>query len=157
MSSEDGVETWERMRAVAQGLVDGVPHARAIGMRITDLQKGKAWGFAPFRDDLVGDPEAEVISGGVLIALLDNLCGVAAVAALDTPSMVATLDLRIDYMRPAAPRSDVFAVAQCHRVTRSVAFVRAVAYDHDEADPVAHATAAFMLRSPVRRSRKKSP
>jgi acyl-coenzyme A thioesterase PaaI-like protein len=68
-------------------------------------------------------------------------------AALDSFKYIATLDLRIDYMRAAEPGKDVFAKAHCFKVTKNVAFVRAVAYDDDPEDPVAAATAAFMLDS----------
>ena len=63
---------------------------------------------------------------------------------------------------------DICATAYCYKVTRSVAFVRAVAYDQDPSDPVASAQGAFMLDSnagraaganlkPVRRRRKAIP
>ena len=57
----------------------------------------------------------------------------------------ATLDLRIDYMRPAAARAGVTVEAHCYHTTRSIAFVRAHAWDADPADPIATAQAAFML------------
>lgn len=144
---------FERMREIAQSMMDAVPHARAIGMQVTDIQRAKAWARAPYRPELVGDPESGVIAGGVLTALLDNVCGVAVVAALDKYASTATLDLRIDYMRAAEPRRDILAMAHCYKVTRTIAFVRALAYERHEDDPIASATAAFMLDANRRRKR----
>jgi uncharacterized protein (TIGR00369 family) len=124
-----------------------VPQARALGLEITRVERARAWGRAPFREDLVGDPDHGVIAGGVVTTLLDQLCGAAAVAALEAPLTVATIDLRIDYMRPAAKGRDILADAHCYKLARSVAFVRAIAYEDSADDPVAHATAAFMLNS----------
>jgi uncharacterized protein (TIGR00369 family) len=134
-----------RMKAFAAHMMQGVPHAAALGLEITDIHEARAFGRVAYREDLVGDPETGVIAGGVIIALLDNLGGVAVMAALSEPTTVATLDLRIDYMRAAAPGKTVQAMAHCYHVARSVAFVRAVAYEDSPDDPVAHASGAFML------------
>ena len=99
----------------------------------------------PYREDLVGDPDTRVIAGGVVTTLLDHTCGYAVFVALKEPIPIVTLDLRIDYMRAAEPDRDLFAQAHCYKVTRSVAFVRAQAYERDPADPVATVQAAFML------------
>jgi acyl-coenzyme A thioesterase PaaI-like protein len=65
--------------------------------------------------------------------------------ALDGTRAIATLDLRIDYQKPATPGLDIKAHSFCYRVTRSIAFVRSTAYQESEDDPVATATACFMI------------
>ena len=135
------------MRQVAGAMNQGSPQARALGFETVSLEKATAVLKVPYDARLVGDPDTGVIAGGVVTTLLDHCCGQAAHAALDSFKFIATLDLRIDYMRAAEPGKDIFARAHCFKVTRNVAFVRAVAYETDPDDPVAAATAAFMLDS----------
>ena len=126
-------------------LMTGLPFGRELGMRLHEAADGVAVCSVPHDASLVGDPETGVLHGGVVTALLDTACGWAVMAAPAPIRSTATLDLRIDYMRPARSGLDVFARAECYRVTRSIAFCRAVAYQSDPADPVATAQGAFML------------
>ena len=130
-----------------RGRHDWSPHARALGFEFIAAEKGMATLKLPNRDDLVGDPDSGVIAGGAVTALLDHVCGHAVMMALDSMTSIATLDLRIDYMRAAEPGLGVYAEARCYKVTRSIAFVRASAWDRDREDPLATAQAAFMVNS----------
>ncbi len=121
------------------------PQTSAIGLRVTRIERGKAWSQVDWREDLVGDAETNVIAGGVLTTMLDSTCGAACQAALGKLTAMATLDLRIDYMRPAEPHRVVHSMAHCYKVTRSICFVRGVAYHDDPEDPIATAAATFML------------
>jgi len=123
------------------------PQAHALGIELTRIEPPKVWGKVAYRRDLVGDPDTGVIAGGVITTLLDQICGVAVVSGMQHPTPVATIDLRIDYMRPAIPGRDVIAEAQCYKRGKSVAFVRAVAYEDGPDNPIAHATAAFMINT----------
>lgn len=135
-----------------------VPHNRALGMELQSLSSGEARSALPWAPHLVGNPETGVIHGGAITSLLDACCGAAVFQALDPPQPIATLDLRIDYMKPATSRVTVLAVARVTKVTRNVAFVRAVAYHDTESDPVATATATFMIGTQVhRRKDKRTP
>lgn len=113
---------------------------------------------APFREDLVGDPAVGALAGGVIFALLDQTCGMAIAMALRAraetegraprPGGMATLDFRLDHVRPPRAGAAVIGEAECLRLTGDVAVVRAWAYEDDPADPVAAAQAAFMLTNP---------
>ena len=137
----------DMMRQLAPQVLMASPHAAAIGMEVVSIDPAEAVLKVGFRPDLVGDPDTGVIAGGVVTALLDHTCGQSVMSALDSYQPIATLDLRIDYMRPAGPGLAIFCHAHCYKVTRSVAFVRAQAYDLDREDPVATAQAAFMLNA----------
>ena len=122
-----------------------VPHAAALGMTLVSLEKGRGVMRVAWREDLVGDPDTDVIASGVVTALIDHTCGLAINSAAAAPMPIATLDLRIDYLRAAGPRLGITAEAHGYKLTRSVGFVRAQAWDVDSGDPVATAQAAFML------------
>ena len=123
------------------------PMAQALGMIAVSMSPEIVVKI-PYRDDLVGDPDTGVIAGGVVTTLLDHTSARAAAAALTEDTSIATLDLRIDYMRPARPRMGVTAEAHCYKLTRTVGFVRAEAWDEDRSDPVATAQAAFVINTP---------
>jgi uncharacterized protein (TIGR00369 family) len=120
-------------------------YGRISGLRLDRAAPGEAWSSLPYRPAFVGDTETGVLHGGVVTAMLDESCGMAVQLALDGSRAIATLDLRIDYQKPATPGLDIKAHSFCHRVTRSIAFVRSTAYQESEDDPVATATACFMI------------
>ncbi len=130
------------------------PQAAALQFRLVSVDAAGAAMAVSWREELVGDPETGVMAGGVITTLLDHVCGLSVscgVIAAGGSFMLfgmATLDLRIDYMRPAQPRREVIARARCYKLTRSIAFVRASAYEDDEANPVATAQAAFAFTGP---------
>lgn len=124
---------------------DTIPHSKALGLRIVDARRGFASMQLEWRAELVGNPETGVLAGGPLTALLDGCCGMAVATMLKEPKPFATLDLRIDYVKPATPGKAVIAEAECYRITHSVAFTRAFAHHGDARDPIAAATGTFML------------
>jgi uncharacterized protein (TIGR00369 family) len=115
------------------------------GLALDRAGPGEVWTSLAYRPVFVGDTETGVLHGGVVTAMLDETCGMAVQLALDGTRSIATLDLRIDYQKPATPGLDIRAHSVCYRVTRSIAFVRATAYQETEDEPVATATACFMV------------
>src|SRR5437899_3499614 len=111
-------------------LADAIRSRRSVYGSISGLQldraaPGEAWSSLPYRPVFVGDTETGVLHGGVVTAMLDESCGIAVQLALDGTRAIATLDLRIDYQKPATPGLAIRAHSLCYRVTRSIAFARA--------------------------------
>lgn len=120
-------------------------YGHASGLKLDKLARGEAWSSLPPNPLFIGDAAAGRVHGGVMTAMLDESCGMAVQAALDGKQSIATLDLRIDYLKPADPALEIRAHAICFRVTSSIAFVRATAYHDTEMDPIATATSCFMI------------
>ncbi len=121
------------------------PHDRASGREVVEVTREAVVFRLPYDPKLVGNPDTGTLHGGAITALLDGASGASVFAALTELVPIATLDLRIDYLRPAEPGRAVMARATCYRITRNVAFTRAVAYHDDPADPIAHSVGTFML------------
>ncbi len=152
MSDDDPAERARQQaqrRAWSFVFAENVPHGKALGITIEDLGDDWCRFVMPYDLRFVGNPETGVLHGGVITALLDGCSGIAVFARLAQLQPIATLDLRIDYLRPAEPGKAVRAHAHCYHMTRNVAFTRAVAYHEQEADPIASAVATFMVATKV--------
>lgn len=126
---------------------EGIPHCRELGLKIISLQPRRAVMELDYSERFIGNSQTGVIHGGIISTVVDTAAGLAASASIPVKSAVATLDLRIDYLKPALPGKAITAEAECYRLTKSVAFVRALAHQGDRDDPVAHCVASFMLNS----------
>lgn len=104
----------------------------------------------PYDPALIGDPDSGVLASGPILAMMDVATSAAVWTAVTRFVAHATLDLRVDYLRPATPGRTVIGRGECYRVTRSVAFVRGQAHDGDPADPVAHVAGTFMAMKAYR-------
>jgi uncharacterized protein (TIGR00369 family) len=122
-----------------------VPYNGALGMQAEQASPEGIVVLLPHRPELVGNPETGVLHGGVITALVDSASGMAVFLRRGKPARIATLDLRIDYLKPATPSKDVRAHAECYKVTRQVAFVRATAYHDDPGDPIATSAGTFVI------------
>jgi uncharacterized protein (TIGR00369 family) len=137
--------THEQLQKMGDLFTRMVPHNSALGIRFVETSVERTVLDLPYREDLVGNPEAGTLHGGPITALVDATCGLAVMARLQRRvKRVATIDLRIDYLKPATAGLAVRAEATCFRATRHIGFARATAF-HDPGDPIAVATGTFMI------------
>ena len=94
------------------------PYHRLLGLEMTRASAGEVVIRMPFREDLLaGDDDAgRYIHGGAIASLIDAAGDFAIIAAVGHD--VPTIDLRVDYLRPASPGA-LTATARAVRVGRS--------------------------------------
>ena len=129
---------------ILKQIIPELKHCKVLGITVEAADKGSLTVKLPYSENIIGNPETRVIHGGALTTLMDTACGFAAISAIDGAAIAPTLDLRIDYMRPAEPDKAVFGHAEVYRITRNVLFARGIAYQDSIDKPVAHCTATFM-------------
>lgn len=138
----DPAELWRQSLAAGMGRTH---FAAALGGDMAVVQAGRVRMRLPYSEKLVGNPDTGVVHGGVITGFLDQSCGMAVGSALREPASFATLDLRIDYMKPATPGLALIFEGECVRVTHEIAFARAWAFHEKIEDPIAIATGTFMF------------
>lgn len=121
-----------------------VGHGRALGLEYRE--HGPDWVelALPWRPELVAMPDSGIIATGAIVSLIDTCSGTSVWTAMGEFRPVVTLDLRLDYLRPAAKGETVIARCECYKLTRQIAFVRGVAHGGDPNRAIAHSAATFM-------------
>ncbi len=122
-----------------------VGHGRALNLGFRN--SGPSWAelSLPWHDDLVGVPETGVLASGAIVSLVDTASGTSVWVTLDKFVPILTVDLRLDYLRPAAKGETIVARCECVKVTRRIAFVRGTAYGQQDERPIALSAATFMI------------
>ena len=92
----------DRDRGGADDVEAAVPDV-ILPLGVEQVSEGRAEILLPYDLRLVGNPETGVLHGGAISTLMDATCGAAVFQALRKPMAIATLDLRIDYLKPATP------------------------------------------------------
>ena len=91
-----------------------IPFNAVLGLRIDSLAGEGVTGHLAMRPDLIGHYAHQRLHGGVISATLDAMAGLAVMAAIGARHLdeapidrlrrfgkLGTIDLRIDYLRPA--------------------------------------------------------
>ena len=113
-----------------------IPFNHVLGLRIDTLAAEGVTGHLAMRPDLIGHYAHQRLHGGVISATLDAMAGLAVMAAIGARHMaeapaerlrrfgkLGTIDLRVDYLRPAV--GDRFLLrAQVLRLGSRVATIR---------------------------------
>lgn len=123
-----------------------VPLHRYLGIQLLDIGPGFAKLLLPYKDDLVGDPRAMAMHGGMIATLMDSAGGAAAMTTLVSPEdKISTIDMRVDYLRPAIG-ADIIAEGKIARSGNRIVVTSMVAYLKDKEELVAEGKAVYNVR-----------
>ncbi|WP_233631148.1 MULTISPECIES: PaaI family thioesterase [unclassified Pseudomonas] len=129
---------------MAHRFLSAIRHCQHLGMQVHQADGEGMTLMLPWSDLLVGDPHTGAVHGGVLATLMDTACGMATLCALPRFEVCPTLDLRIDYLRPAKPGVALYGHACCYRITPEVIFTRGFAYQDNAQETLCQVVGTFM-------------
>jgi uncharacterized protein (TIGR00369 family) len=126
-------------------MMSGNGHNRLIGVKPN--ARGPDWVELrlPYNPALVSDASTGILASGPIFTMMDMATSMSIWLKSGKFQPQATLDLRIDYLRPAEPGKDVFGRGECYHLTRSIAFVRGQAHDGNPDRPIAHVAGTYMF------------
>lgn len=134
-----------RLRFVREIMGERIPFNRVLGVRVHEVAEGRVVLAVPFKAELVGDPDRPALHGGVLSAVADAAGGAAVWTCIGEHDRVSTIDLRIDYLRPA--RLELFhATATVLRVGNRVGVVNIVVEHPGDPHVVAEAKGVYSVK-----------
>ena len=135
----------DMLKTLAQ-LFESTEYVQHLGMRFRSVASGSVVMEVPFRPELIGNPVLPALHGGVVSSLLDTCGGAAVWSLLRRGDSVSTVDLRVDYLRPARPET-LIGVGRVIRVGNRVGVAELRAYHPDDEDrPVAIGTGVYNVR-----------
>ena len=138
MAIQYDIETWDQFLSFT-------PYTVRLGIKaISAVDESCILGL-PYSPNFVGDPDSGTLHGGIITALVDTAFAFAAFVRLQKFIPMATLDLRVNYLRAARPGVMVRAHAHCYRVSADLAFMRGEVFEDDTDEPFATCMGTFMF------------
>src|SRR5579859_1913093 len=113
-----------------QALITRGPYHQWLGLKVTALGEDSIELKATWREEWVVNPDKRYTHGGILAALVDLAADWALVAR--TGRGVPTLDMRVDYHRPAMP-GDLLARGRAIKWGGQFSVAQAEVFDKDDA------------------------
>lgn len=125
-------------------LIAAVPYAAYLGVS-AGTRKDRLISRLPFAQRNIGNPLLPALHGGVVGGFLELAAAFELLWSLDGVAIPKTINITVDYLRPAGPR-DCFACGTVTKLGRRVANVRVEAWQDDREKPIAHGHVHFLLQ-----------
>jgi uncharacterized protein (TIGR00369 family) len=122
-----------------------IPFNRLLGLKLVSAESGHVRVRIPFREELVGDVWRPALHGGVISTLVDVTGGATVFTIMAAGDRVSTVDLRVDYLRPAR-KDDLLCEGRLLRSGNRVAVTQMSVTQPGSDDVVADGRAVYNIR-----------
>ena len=130
-------------QAKADAFLASWPYARFLGMEAM-VEGGALTSVLPFSPHLIGNPLIPALHGGVVGGFLELAALAELAASAPDGHAPRTVDITIDYLRPARDQT-TYARAEVIKRGRRVANIQVTAWQDNRATPVATLRGHFVL------------
>lgn len=125
---------------------ENIPFHKFLGLKVLELKKGYAKMRFPLRPELIGDIRSGNWHGGVMATALDAAGGMAAASLLTSAAdKLATLDIRIDYLKPNRSKA-IIVTGEIIRSGNSTIVTNLQAFNEETEELLADGRAVFSVR-----------
>lgn len=122
---------------------EAVPIHRFLGVKVLELTDGYCKMLFPYREEVLGDVRTKRWHGGLIATALDSVGGAAAATTLHSfEDKLATIDLRVDYLRGTTP-TDLVVVGNVVRSGNRIIACDMEAWQEEEQKLVSTGRAMF--------------
>jgi len=125
---------------------ENIPFHKFLGLKVIELKKGYAKMRFPLRPELIGDVRSGNWHGGVMATALDAAGGMAAASLLTSAAdKLATLDIRVDYLKPNRSKA-IIVTGKIIRAGNSSIVTNLQAFNEETEELLADGRAVFSIR-----------
>lgn len=138
----------EKVKRIGCEFLAQLKHASHLSISLVEADEQQVLLELPYQKHVIGNPTSGVLHSGVITTLMDTASAISVMTHIffheHQLELCPTLDLRVDYMKPAKPNQTVFGLTHCYKLSKDVAFTRGVAYQNSPDEPIAHVVGSFM-------------
>ena len=117
---------------IKQVIETNIPIHKFLGLKLLVLEKGFARVSVPFRDEVIGDIRKNRWHGGIIATIMDSVGGIAGGTHFESfEDILATIDLRIDYLK-GAEASSIIVEGKIVRLGNRILVTKMKAFQNDE-------------------------
>jgi uncharacterized protein (TIGR00369 family) len=119
------------------------PLFNAFGVDVEEIGKGRGVMSLACRPPLCNQNGG--VHRGVIVTLLDTSCGLAVFSRIGDMRPIATVDLRVDFIKEAPVGEDIYSEVECYAVEDDIAYVRGHGCTYSDQSPLATVSGSFAV------------